>query len=110
MPTVNLVKRKVRDVTVNKRAYQGVYNTKRWKKLRAAKLSNNPLCEECLKKGIARPVDEIHHIRPFDINDIDYELAYDYDNLISLCYDCHKEAHAKLHRPPHFFPANAEFR
>ena len=108
MPTITLMKRKPREVTVNKAAYQAIYNTPRWKKLRKAKIKANPLCEECEKKGITTAVAEVHHRIPFDINGIDYEIAYDYDNLVSLCVECHKEAHAKLHRPQ--FPYNTEYR
>ena len=94
MAHIKLVKSK-RQVTVNKKEYQKVYNTRRWKDLRAAKIRNNPVCEECARKGKTTPAKEIHHIRPFEI-DNDLSLAYDYDNLISLCVECHKEAHEKL--------------
>ena len=108
MPTITLMKKKPREVTVNKAAYQSVYNTPQWKRLRKAKIKANPLCEECEKKGMTTIAREVHHIVPFDINGIDNDIAYDYDNLICLCVDCHKEAHAKLHKP--FFPYNTEYR
>lgn len=92
MPTIKLPKTR-RQPTINKATYQGVYNTPRWKKLRAAKIKANPVCERCAERGVTRVADEVHHIVPFDV---DMELAYDYDNLVSLCIDCHKEAHAKL--------------
>jgi 5-methylcytosine-specific restriction protein A len=94
MPTIKLIKSK-RPVTVNKKEYQKVYNTRRWKDLRAAKIRNNPVCEECARQGKTTPTKEIHHIKPFEI-DNDLSLAYDYDNLISLCVECHKQAHKKL--------------
>ena len=84
-----------RQVTVNKKEYQKVYNTRRWKDLRARKMADNPLCEECERKGKVIPAKEVHHLKPFEI-DYDLSLAYDYDNLISLCVECHKEAHEKL--------------
>jgi 5-methylcytosine-specific restriction protein A len=110
MPTITLMKKRPREVTVNKAAYQAIYNTKRWKSLRNAKVIESPVCEECAKKGLTRQVQEVHHIIPFDINGIDKELAYDWDNLISLCIECHKEAHAKLHKPLSHFPSNTEYR
>ena len=94
MPTIKLVKSH-RQVTVNKKEYQKVYNCRRWKELRAAKFADNPVCEECAKEGRTTPTKEIHHIKPFEI-DNDLSLAYDYDNLISLCVECHKQAHEKL--------------
>lgn len=96
MPTINLNKRKPRERTYNKAAYQDVYNTPRWKALRLYKVKNNPLCEECLKRGVIKQVEEVHHIVPIDIDNFSEELAYGYDNLISLCIECHKEAHKKL--------------
>lgn len=95
MPTIKLVKSR-RQVTVNKQEYQKVYNCRRWKELRARKFADNPICEECERKGRTTPTREIHHIIPFE-RDNDLGLAYDYDNLISLCIDCHKDAHEKLH-------------
>jgi 5-methylcytosine-specific restriction protein A len=93
MPTLNIIKSSHRRDTVNKRLYQGIYNTPRWKKLRKLKLQNNSVCEKCWERGRVTPTAEIHHIVPF-ISDID--LAYDYDNLVALCVECHKEAHKKL--------------
>jgi 5-methylcytosine-specific restriction enzyme A len=95
MPTIKLVKSR-RQVTVNKQEYQKVYNCRRWKELRARKFADNPICEECVKLGRTTPTKEIHHIKPFEI-DNDLSLAYDYDNLISLCVEHHKQAHEKLH-------------
>ena len=94
MARIKLIKSK-RPVTVNKREYQKVYNTRRWKDLRARKMADNPICEECERKGKTTPAKEVHHIIPFEI-DYDLSLAYDYDNLVSLCVECHKEAHEKL--------------
>lgn len=98
MPTINLHKQKKRERSYNKAAYQDVYNTPRWKRLRSVKVRNNPLCEECLRKGVVKQVEEVHHIVPFDIDNFSEELAYNYDNLISLCIECHKEAHKKLNQ------------
>jgi 5-methylcytosine-specific restriction protein A len=110
MPTITLAKSKPREATINKAAYQKVYNTPRWKRLRACKVAENPLCEACEAKGLTTPVAEVHHRVPFDISGINLELAYDYDNLVSLCVECHKEAHAKLHQPLRHFPNKTEYR
>jgi 5-methylcytosine-specific restriction enzyme A len=101
MPTIKLQKKKQREVTVNKAAYQAIYNTPRWKRLRAEKVMNNPLCEKCLDKKppVIKQTEEVHHKKPFEIarsQDEIEALAFDYDNLISLCIECHKEEHVKL--------------
>lgn len=111
MPTIKLPKSR-RQPTYNKAQYQKVYNTPHWKRLRAEKVSCNPVCEVCAAKGITRQVEEVHHIKPFEI-DNDLSLAYDYDNLISLCVECHKEAHEQLKGgrfSPHYIDKSIEYR
>lgn len=98
MPTLNLPKKK-REQTVNKFSFQSIYNTPRWKNLRAAKVRANPLCEVCLAADRVKPTKEVHHIKPLDIGleQIDLEqIAYDWDNLLSCCVECHKAEHMKL--------------
>ncbi|MEG1838463.1 MAG: HNH endonuclease signature motif containing protein [Bacteroidaceae bacterium] len=73
-----------------------IYTSTRWRKLRAWKLANNPLCEMCEAKGIVRPAEDIHHITSFmsTYNEDQRKfLAYDYDNLMSLCKRCHQKIH-----------------
>lgn len=75
-----------------------VYNTARWKRLRLVKLRNNPLCEVCEKKGITKMADDVHHIQSFmsvDDPEARKALAFDYDNLMSLCDECHSEIHKR---------------
>ena len=111
MPTIKLPKSR-RQPTYNKAQYQKVYNTPRWKRLRAEKFAANPVCEVCAAKGIARLTEEIHHIVPFEI-DNDLSLAYDYDNLISLCVECHKKMHEQLKGgrfSPHYVDKSIEYR
>jgi len=100
MPTINLGRKKTKLVTRNKAAYQDIYQDPRWKRLRAQKLRDNPICERCEKKGIVRQTEEIHHKKPFEISANREELehlAFDYYNVISLCIPCHKEEHKNLH-------------
>jgi 5-methylcytosine-specific restriction protein A len=97
MPTIYKPKKKYpkRDSDLDKeRGY--IYNSERWRKLRAYKFANDPLCEKCLENGITTPADDVHHIIPFmSTNDTisRKELAYDYDNLQSLCKEHHMQAH-----------------
>jgi len=98
MPRIKITKKK-REKTVNKFMFQSIYNTVRWKKLREAKVQANPLCEVCLAAGGVMQVEEVHHVKPLDFALDRYELevlAYDWDNLVSLCVECHKNEHIKI--------------
>lgn len=74
--------------------FQNVYNSVRWKMIRAKKIEDaNGLCELCLKKGLYKPGKHVHHIIPIEQ---DMSKAYDYDNLIVLCAECHNEQHDRI--------------
>lgn len=73
-----------------------VYNTQRWKEIRDWKRISNPLCEECLKEDRTTPTEEVHHIVSFMTTDDPIKrthLAFDYENLMSLCKECHQKMH-----------------
>lgn len=73
-----------------------VYNTERWRRLRAWKFACNPLCEMCLEDDKVVPAEDIHHIVSFMSTDDPTQrnfLAYDFDNLMSLCKQCHGIIH-----------------
>ena len=61
------------------------YSSDRWRKLRAAKLSRNPLCEECARQGRHTPAKMVDHIVPIRFGG----RSLDMDNLQSLCWSCH---------------------
>lgn len=66
---------------------------KQWYKVRAIKLSTNPLCEECTIAGRVTPAEMVHHIKPVD----EYpDLRLYMDNLMSLCNDCHAAKHSQV--------------
>jgi 5-methylcytosine-specific restriction enzyme A len=65
---------------------QEFYLSSDWRNLRAYKLQLQPLCEECLSKGIFTPASEVHH--KVDIKQ-DPSKILDYSNLSSLCKPCH---------------------
>ena len=97
MPTIYRPKKKqTRPNTGKRKQRQAVYNTPRWKKLRAAKIMDNPLCEICEREGRTTPAQHVHHIISFmdgfTADECD-RLAYDYDNLMSLCVECHRKEH-----------------
>lgn len=79
--------------------YKKLINSRKWNKLRAAKMQSNPLCEICSAAGIITPGIEVHHIKPIDTGANDTErtrLAYDMSNLQTLCHKCHIIAHVEL--------------
>ena len=65
----------------------GYYNTREWKDLRALKISEQPLCEHCLKENKFVEANVVDHIIPIYKENIN--LFYDYSNLQSLCNNCH---------------------
>lgn len=82
------------------KAYQALINTTRWRRLRLAYLSANPLCVRCLDAGRSTPATVVHHIKPLE----DYiaspsimeHLAYEPSNLQALCTACHHLVHVEL--------------
>ncbi len=59
-----------------------------WSKIRKRYVSKHPFCEECFKKGILVPVDEVHHKLPLAEGG-----THDESNLVSLCKSCHAKIH-----------------
>lgn len=71
------------------------YKSKRWQRLRKAKLiATNGLCERCLARGIYNSAKVIHHKEYItDLNYEDDSVFFSIDNLESLCQDCHNKEH-----------------
>lgn len=97
MPTINKGKkinnyiRHGDNLTVHR-----LYNTAKWQKLRNSYLMYNPLCEKCLEKGLTVAAKEIHHVIPISKGKDELEmkeLAFNPNNLMSLCEKCHHEIH-----------------
>lgn len=76
---------------------QELYQSKRWKEIRLYMQQHYPLCQDCLKAGIIKPMEEVHHIKsPFVKGLTDFERewrAYSEENLVCLCKDCHIKRH-----------------
>ena len=76
------------------------YSSRPWRRCAAGyKRSVGDLCEECRKRGLIVPADEVHHkihLTPENINRP--EIAMNWRNLIALCKDCHMKAHRKEKR------------
>jgi 5-methylcytosine-specific restriction protein A len=68
------------------------YSSPAWRRLRAAKLAEDPLCEDCLERGLTTAATEVDHIidrcdRP--------DLALVKSNLSSKCKSDHSRKTAK---------------
>ena len=83
-----------------KRFADDFYVSKEWTRCaRAYRRSVGGLCEECRKRGLITPAEEVHHkirLTPENINRP--EIALNWANLIALCKDCHMKAHRKEKR------------
>lgn len=73
------------------------YHSANWLKTRDYVLRRDmKLCQDCLKAGKIVPAKEVHHIielSPENIEDV--EISLNPENLVSLCFDCHKKRHRK---------------
>lgn len=101
MPYINLPKKTQKTNSRNEHTpmrelRRKAYNTTEWRKLRETYMKQNPLCEECLKKGKVTPASSVHHLAsPFKTGEVNRTLFLDYNNLQSICHECHAEIHNK---------------
>lgn len=98
MPTINKKMKRtnspVKSISQKDRAK--IYNTPRWRRLREVKLMNDPLCEMCAEDSRVTIAEDVHHITSFMTESDPVKrqfLAYDYNNLKSLCKKCHQLIH-----------------
>lgn len=96
MPTIK--KRMQRPWQPKRKSFEGYrhhntefYQSTAWRKLRALKLEQEPMCEECLKEGRLIPARMVDHIVPINKGG----ASLDIDNLQSLCNVCHARKSAK---------------
>lgn len=80
------------------------YSSKAWQDCRnryAAKRGH--LCENCLRKGIYRPGEIVHHKIEIDpVTIYNPEVSLNPDNLELLCRDCHAEMHKSYQKGRRF--------
>jgi 5-methylcytosine-specific restriction protein A len=74
--------------TPSQRGYKG-----QWPKVRARKLEQEPLCERCKAEGMTVAAVTVHHIKEIEGRDDPNRLRW--DNLESLCFDCHETHHGR---------------
>jgi 5-methylcytosine-specific restriction endonuclease McrA len=72
---------------------KSVYKRAKWQRLRLAQLARQPLCHYCFQIGLITPATVVDHIKP---HRGDFVLAFDAQNLASVCKPCHdRHAQAK---------------
>ena len=72
--------------TVRDPAVKKLYNSARWKYMRAVQLGKEPWCADCLEGGDHVFASEVDHVRP---HNGDPKLFFDDGNLQSLCKPHH---------------------
>tara|TARA_R100001163_G_scaffold1867_1_gene2898 strand:+ start:116 stop:451 length:336 start_codon:yes stop_codon:yes gene_type:complete len=66
------------------------YHSKAWRMTRKFYIKDNPLCEQCKRKGITTAAQMVDHIKPITLGG----HKYDNSNLSSLCNKCHAKKSA----------------
>ena len=76
---------------------EGFYKSTQWQRVREYVYRRDGLlCQDCLKRGIYTPAEEVHHITSITQKNItDADITLNPDNLISLCRNCHALRHSK---------------
>lgn len=62
------------------------YNTSTWRDLRLAKLSDQPLCEICIRREVVNPANVVDHIVAINAGGDPFPPL---TGLMSLCEPCH---------------------
>ena len=71
------------------------YSSKAWQSCRNEYIKQQHyLCENCMRQGIYRPGEIVHHKIEIDPITIEQpEIALNFDNLELLCRQCHDRVH-----------------
>lgn len=71
------------------------YSSKAWQDCRNEYARRKHyLCENCLRHGIYRPGEIVHHLIELDPVNIEHpEITLNFDNLELLCRECHAAVH-----------------
>ena len=62
------------------------YGTVRWRTVRSAQLSREPLCQRCLSFDLTTIATDVDHVQPHLGN---AKVMWDSSNYQSLCHSCH---------------------
>lgn len=63
-----------------------------WERCREAFLTSEPLCADCLERGMVTPANEVHHVAKVKDRP---DLRLDRENLRALCKTCHSRRTAR---------------
>ena len=76
------------------------YSSDAWKRCRREYAKSvGGLCEECLKRGIIRQGEQVHHKIALTRENVERpEVTLNWDNLQLLCVDCHKAVRKSARR------------
>lgn len=88
--------RKAREASdLNRRDRQKVYHSAMWRRLSNAYLAAHPLCERCAEHGVVTLAVDVHHKVSFTrFTGLErMAMAYNPDNLMALCKECHANIH-----------------
>lgn len=66
------------------------YNSRTWRKIRAAYLQDNPDCVQCKRDDVVTPANVVDHIKPIT----EGGHRTDRSNLQSMCKPCHDKKSA----------------
>lgn len=81
------------------KTYNRLINCQKWRNIRNEYLCANPLCERCKEQGIVTIAECVHHITPVEdgrsVEEMEL-LAYNRNNLMSLCFSCHEAIHKDM--------------
>lgn len=110
MPTITKLEKKKPKKRVYKKPENpeeggyDVYATQMWRRIRKAYLMEHPLCEICLAAGRLTPASDVHHKNSFNqySGSKRYSVAYDSNNLMSLCRWHHTRLHLGHKQPTYF--------
>jgi len=72
-----------------------------WQRIRDRYAAAHPFCEECYKRGVLTPTEEIHHIKP-----LAHGGTHADDNLMALCKPCHSRITVEM---GYRWPQNKEY-
>lgn len=70
------------------RAAHRLYSTAAWVEGRRAYLAENPLCLDCLARGVLEPATDVDHVIPHKGN---RALFFDQKNWRGFCHSCHSK-------------------
>lgn len=99
MAYINKPKKK-RENIGNRKERQKVYQTTLWKNMTKQQIQNVPLCQVCEIEGRITLAEHSHHLISFvgKSEEEKQQLAFNPDNIVSVCAKCHNEIHNGKYR------------